>query len=410
MRPRAYAARQTTCPIRLRTLGRMQPRPPLPQRLRPGHRLALEITAGLGYALLAWALFGHKIAPWPLALAGTVLVALPVALGPRRPLLGLVAGLAGFWLAPFAPLLPFLAVAPLGYALYQVAGRYPARVGLAALAAALTGPAATALDGHAGGVLPFGVALVAAWAVGYARGEHRRYGEELVRHHARLAEAERERARHAGAEERMRIARELHDVVAHSMSVITVQAGFGRLVVREQPDEAGAALAAIENTGRQTLAEMRRLLAVLRTDAATDPAADLAPAPGLADLERLVAQTGQAGVRVELTITGRPRQLPAGIELTAYRIVQEALTNVAKHAATPTAQVILGYRADGLAIEVIDGGRGGPIAATGLGLAGMRERVRLYGGHLDTASLPGGGFRVAAQLPTTAIDVREPVP
>jgi signal transduction histidine kinase len=389
--------------------GGMHPRPPLWQRLRPGHRLALEVIAGLGYALPAWALFAHKITPWPLALGGTVLVALAVALGRRLPLLGLAAALAGFWLAPLATLLPFLAVAPLGYTLYRVAGRYTVRIGLAGLAAALTGPAATALDGHAGGVLPFGVALVVAWTFGYARGEHRRYGEELVRHHARLAEAERDRARRAGAEERMRIARELHDVVAHSMSVITVQAGFGRLVAREQPDEAGAALAAIEETGRQTLAEMRRLLAVLRTDGAADPAADLAPTPGLADLERLLAQTGRAGIRVELTITGRPRQLPAGVELTAYRIVQEALTNVAKHAATASARVTLGYCADGLAIEVVDGGRGGAVAATGLGLAGMRERVQLYGGHLDAASLPGGGFRVAARLPTTAVEAREPV-
>jgi len=379
--------------------GHMQPRPPLPQRLRPGQRLALEIMAGLGYALVAWALFAHKISPWPLAVGGTALVALAVAVGRRRPPLAFAAALAGFWLAPAAPLLPFLAVAPLGYVLYQVAGRYPARIGLPALAVALTGPAATAATGHAGGVLPFAVALVVTWTVGYARGEHRRYGDELVRHHAGLADAERERARRGAAEERMRIARELHDVVAHSMSVITVQAGFGRLVVRERPDEAVAALAAIESTGRETLAEMRRLLDVLRADGTPDTAGDLTPTPGLADLERLVAQTGQAGVRVELTITGRSRRLPAGVELSAYRIVQEALTNVAKHAATATARVSLDYRLEELSIEVTDQGRGGPVASTGHGLAGMRERVQLYGGHLDAAPLPAGGFRVAARLP-----------
>jgi signal transduction histidine kinase len=147
---------------------------------------------------------------------------------------------------------------------------------------------------------------------------------------------------------------------------------------------------------------MRRLLAVLRTDGGSDPAADLAPAPGLADLEGLVARSAQAGVRVDLAVTGRPRPLPAGVELTAYRIVQEALTNVAKHAATATARVALGYRADGLAIEVVDDGRGSPVVAPGLGLAGMRERVRLYGGHLVIASPPGGGFRVTARLPATA--------
>jgi signal transduction histidine kinase len=382
----------------------MQPRPPLAQRLRPGHRLALELVAGLGYALAAWALFAHKISPWPLALGGTALVALPVAVARRRPSLGFVAALAGFWLAPVAPLLPFLAVVPLGYVLYQIAGRCPARIGLPVLAVALSGPAATALTGHAGGVLPFAVALVVSWTVGYARGEHRQYVDELVRHHAGRAAAERERARRGAAEERMRIARELHDVVAHSMSVITVQAGFGRLVVGSQPDEAGAALAAIESTGRQTLAEMRRLLCVLRAEDTPDTAADLTPTPGLADLDRLVAQTGQAGVRVELTITGEPRQLPAGVELSAYRIVQEALTNVTKHAAAPTARVTLDYRLDQLTIEVTDHGRGGPIASTGLGLAGMRERVQIYGGHLDAAPLSGGGFRVAAHLPMPTAD------
>jgi signal transduction histidine kinase len=382
----------------------MQPRPPLSQRLRPGQRLALETVAGLGYALVAWALFGHKISPWPLALGGTLLVALPVAVGRCRPMLGFAAALGGFWLAPAAPLLPFLAVAPLGYVLYQIAGRYPARIGLAVLAVALTGPAATAVTGHAGGVLPFAVTLVVAWTVGYARGEHRRYGEELLRHHAGQAETERERARRGAAEERIRIARELHDVVAHSMSVITVQAAFGRLVVRERPDEAGAALAAIETTGRHTLDEMRRLLGVLRADGTPETGADLTPAPTLADLERLVAQTGQAGVRVELTITGRSRQLPPGVELSAYRIVQEALTNIAKHAATTTARVTLDYRPDRLTIEVADHGRGGPVGSTGLGLAGMRERVQLYGGHVDAAPLPGGGFLVAAHLPMPAVD------
>ena len=382
--------------------GQMQPRPPLPLRLRPRQRLALEVVAGLGYALVAWALFAHKISPWPLAAGGTALVALPVAIGQRRPPLAFAAALAGFWLAPIAPLLPFLAAAPLGYVLYQVAGRYPVRIGLPVLAVALTGPAATALTAHAGGVLPFSVVLVVAWTLGYARGEHRRYGEELVRHHAGLAEAERERARRGTAEERIRIARELHDVVAHSMSVITVQAGFGRLVVHDQPDEAGAALAAIETTGRQTLAEMRQLLCVLRADGLPDPPADLSPAPGLADLERLVAETGRAGVRVELTIAGHYRELPAGVELTAYRIVQEGLTNVARHAFTQTARVALDYRPDELTIEVTDQGRGGPVAATGLGLAGMRERVQLHGGRLDAAPLPGGGFRVVAHLPSAS--------
>ncbi len=383
----------------------MAPRPPLDQRLRPGQRLALRILAGLCYGLVGWVLFAHKITPWPLGLTGTVLIALPVAV--PRPLPGFVPALAAFWLAPFAPVLPFLAVAPLGYLLYEIAGRYRPRAALPLLAAALTGPAATAFTGHAGGVLPFAVVLVLAWTVGYARGEHRRYGDELVRHHAGLAEVERERARRGVAEERLRIARELHDVVAHSMSVITVQAGFGHLVVEDRPAEARAALAAIETTGRQALAELRHLLGVLRADG--EPAG-LDPAPGLGDLPELAARTRRAGVGVVLAVGGEPRELPAGLELTAYRIVQEALTNVVNHAARAaagspvTARVTVDHQPDALVIEVVDDGRATPPTAgaargAGLGLRGMRERVRPYGGEVAAGPLPGGGFRVAARIP-----------
>ena len=176
------------------------------------------------------------------------------------------------------------------------------------------------------------------WAVGYAVGQHRAYERQLLQERARQAQEELARARRGVIEERMRIARELHDVVAHSMSVITVQAGYGHLVIDRDPGQARAALGAIETTGRQALTEMRRLLGVLRADDGDDAAA-LTPAPGLADLDRLVAQTAGAGVRVELEITGRPRPLPSGIELSAYRIVQEALTNVVKHADVPASRV-----------------------------------------------------------------------
>jgi signal transduction histidine kinase len=195
----------------------------------------------------------------------------------------------------------------------------------------------------------------------------------------------------------MRIARELHDVVAHSMSVITVQAGYGHLVIDERPDEARAALSAIESTGRETLAEMRRLLGVLRQEEPGQP--QVAPAPGLADLDRLIAHTGRAGIRVELSIAGDVRALPVGIELAAYRILQEALTNVVKHAGTTLARASIAYRPDELSIEVTDDGRGGPVTPGGLGLAGMRERAQLYGGRLDAAPLPARGFRVIARLP-----------
>jgi signal transduction histidine kinase len=197
--------------------------------------------------------------------------------------------------------------------------------------------------------------------------------------------------------------------------VITVQAGFAGLVVEGRPAEARCALGAIESAGRQTLDELRRLVGVLRTEDGDPGAApaDLAPAPGLADLERLAALTGQAGVRVELTVTGRPRRLPAGIDLSAYRIIQEALTNVVKHADADAARAHVDYQGDQLVIEVCDDGPGRLQAAqsggtesgaalsasTGRGLAGMRERAALYGGELHAGRLPGHGFMVTARLP-----------
>ncbi len=196
----------------------------------------------------------------------------------------------------------------------------------------------------------------------------------------------------------MRIARELHDVVAHGMSVITVQAGFGHLVIDDKPDEARIALGAIEAAGRQTLAEMRQLLDVLRADGT--PALD--PAPGLADLGQLISQAAQAGIQVDLEFTGRPHDLPPGIEVSVYRIVQEALTNVVKHASPCAARAVISYLPRELAIEVTDDGRGAPAATGELGLAGMRERVHIYGGQLDAGPLPAGGFRVAARLPLPA--------
>jgi len=374
----------------------MQPRVPLTQRLLPSQRQAIEIVLSAGYGLLAWALFTHKVSPWPVALVLTVLVAVPLAGFRRAPWLAFAAALAGFCAAPVSPLLPFVALVPMGYVLYRVAGRYPLRVAVAALAVALAGAGATATTGHAGGVLPFAVVMVVAWTCGYAGGEHRRYNAELVRYHASAAEAARERAQRSAAEERIRIARELHDIVAHNVSVITVQAGYGHLVVDANPDKARAALAAIETTGRETLAEMRQLLGVLREG----DDAELSPTPGLADLRCLIEQTTRAGVPVEITITGDPAGLTAGIELDVYRIVQEALTNVINHAGPTTAKVAINCHDNGVDVEVTDAGRGGPTATGGLGLVGMRERAERHGGRLHAAALQGGGFRVAATLRT----------
>ncbi|HEY6591119.1 MAG TPA: sensor histidine kinase, partial [Actinomycetota bacterium] len=223
---------------------------------------------------------------------------------------------------------------------------------------------------------------------------------------AELEQAREALARQAVAEERLRPARELHDVVAHTVSVIAVQSGVGAHVANTQPKEAAKALAAIEATSRSALIELRRLLGVLRQDG--DPQASLTPAPGLANLEGLLAEVAEAGLAVRLRVEGAPAPLPAGLDLSAYRIIQEALTNVVKHAGPAHAQVTIRYRDHEVAVEVIDDGRGVAAVATegrrrtGHGLTGMAERVAVFGGDLEVGPRPGGGFRVAARLPLAA--------
>jgi signal transduction histidine kinase len=200
-------------------------------------------------------------------------------------------------------------------------------------------------------------------------------------------------------EERARIARELHDVVAHSMGVMVVQAGAARLVVDKDPKGAASAMAQIEQTGRAGLAEMRRLLGILENDAETVP---LVPQPGLGQLDQLLETMRATGLPVEAVVEGTPRALPPGADLTAYRVVQEALTNALKHGGQAHAQVLIRYNGDHLELEVADDGRGPPPAGTpttGLGLIGMRERVALFGGSLETGAGPEGGFIVRARIP-----------
>jgi signal transduction histidine kinase len=215
---------------------------------------------------------------------------------------------------------------------------------------------------------------------------------------AQIAERERDlAAREAVVEERARIARELHDLVAHNVSMMVVQAGAERRVLGPASGSTGDVLQTIEGIGRGALAEMRRLLGMLRSDG-DDP---LAPQPALRDVAKLVAQVRAAGLPVELQIEGEPRALPEGIELSAFRIVQEALTNALKHAGQARARVRIRYAADSLELEITDDGAGAGAARTGSGhgLIGMRERVALYGGHLDASRGAEGGFAVRALLP-----------
>jgi signal transduction histidine kinase len=202
----------------------------------------------------------------------------------------------------------------------------------------------------------------------------------------------------------LRIARELHDVVAHSMSVIAVQAGTGRLVIDDEPEHARRALASIEETSKEALGEMRRLLGVLRTD--TPDAAALAPVPTLDDLDRLVAHAVEGGTPVDVQVNGDRRTAPAGIELAAYRVLQEALTNVRRHAPGAPARVRVSFGPDELVVEVENPLTDGDLARDGLqgqrgghGLMGMRERVSVYGGAFDAGPGADGTFRVSARLP-----------
>ena len=233
----------------------------------------------------------------------------------------------------------------------------------------------------------------------------------LIGHSIRQAQARAElRRAQAAAQttlaERLRIARELHDIVAHSIGIIAIQAGAGRRVFDARPDEARDALATIEATSRETLSGLRRMMTGLR-DAEPGPdagQAPLGPAPGLADIDRLAAMSLEAGVKVEVDWHGSRSPLPADIDLSAFRIIQEAVTNVVRHAGTGQCRVLIGQQVGQLSIEITDSGRGAPAskitaAVAGYGITGMRERATLLGGDFSAGPRPGGGFRVAARLP-----------
>jgi signal transduction histidine kinase len=243
------------------------------------------------------------------------------------------------------------------------------------------------------GTIFFGI----VWVVGFLLGRKFQEGEEAKVRALRAEREREERARAAVAEERARIARELHDVVGHSVSVMTVQAsGVRRLLLPEQ-DREREALLVVERTGREALAEMRRMVGVLRRP---EEAPALAPQPSLEHLGRLVEQAREAGLPVELRIEGDAVQLPAGVDLTAYRLVQEGLTNALKHARATRAEVLVSYRDREIEVTVSDNGNGvGDGGGGGHGLVGMRERVSVYGGDLDAGPQPDGGYRLRARLP-----------
>ncbi|WP_262286126.1 sensor histidine kinase [Micromonospora sp. MA102] len=353
-----------------------------PRELRPE-----QLWAALGWSVLCAAPVAiRRVAPWAAVGAAVASLAVPVL----------------FALAPTTQGLTFVVLT------YTMAAHRPLRA--AALAALLLWvPVVLAnvvapLDGvldMGPGVLVLDNLLTASVAFAVGRAVHaRRQSTRMLRERARIAEAtQRSLAEQAVADERRRIARELHDVVAHHVSVMGVLATGARRVLRRDPDAADEAMATVEETGRATLRELRRLLDVLRTD--TEPAAELTPQPGLTGIEALVEQIREAGLPVTLRVDGTPGPMEDGVALTVYRIVQEALTNALKHAGRATALVRLTVTPGFLAVEVTDTGRGpAPVAdRIGHGLVGMRERVALYGGVLRTGPRPGGGFRVYARIP-----------
>jgi signal transduction histidine kinase len=327
---------------------------------------------------------------WRRSQPSLVLALVAVAFG-LKVLLGINTSVAGFGLL---------------IGMYSVAAYEPHRRRVLFLGLAGVGFAAGfVVFGVTGDPRSFGLsvpslAFVAAWLIGDYLRTRRAYIAQLEERAARLERERDQDRRQAADEERTRIARELHDVVAHDVSVIAIQAGAARTVQASQPQAASQALALIETTARQTLVELSQLLGVLRkSDGAT---ADRSPQPGLDKLPALVAELRSAGLAVEVSTHGEPRPLPPAVDLSAYRILQEATTNVLKHAHARNVHVRIAYRPRDLVVFVRDDGVGhrrGQPGGNGHGLIGMRERVSLFGGHLRAGTAPGGGFVVAARLP-----------
>ena len=241
--------------------------------------------------------------------------------------------------------------------------------------------------------------FIAVWLSAFALGRRLERAKEAEERAARIERRREDEARAAVAEERTRIARELHDVVGHSVSVMTVQASGVRRLLKPDQEREREALLVVEQAGREALAEMRRLVGVLRRP---EEAPALAPQPSLQHLDRLVEQARDAGLPVDVQIEGEATELPAGIDLTAYRLVQEGLTNAIKHAKATRAEVVIRYGPDRLDLVVSDDGRGfsdGSSDGGGHGLVGMRERVAVYGGELEAGARPEGGYTLHARLP-----------
>jgi signal transduction histidine kinase len=295
------------------------------------------------------------------------------------------------------PLEGFLAGLLAFYALGAYADRRGVLIAIPFVVLGLIGDVvALALGRSPGNSLPSWIFYGVIFAFGRVLRSRLGLARALADRAAQLEVEREEKARRAVLEERARIARELHDVISHAVSVMVVQASAERRALGEELETTRETLATIERAGREALVELRRLLGVLRH---TQDEPSLAPQPGLAELGGLVAEAREAGLETDLAVEGGLEHLPAGVDLSAYRIVQEALTNVLKHAAASCVVISVRRNGDSLELEVSDDGRGGEARQGGHGLIGMGERAALYGGNLDAGPIAGGGWRVSARLP-----------
>ena len=374
------------------TLGSVQAVPRLADRDKPVLAdAAVAVVGAMLTAVCAWdpgGALGGKSAqqPWALLVLVSVLMGASLALRRRMPLLmwtGIWAGIAlRYLISPHQSQGPefLFAMFAGGYALGVYASPRRALAGLA-----LAFPVIVIV-----GRLGLGLSLVpilACWLFGvFVRS--RRRAAVLARHNTAL----RDQAERAATAERARIARELHDIVAHHLSVIVLQAAGARA----SGSDAGPTLEKIENSGRQALAETRRLLGVLHESGEDG---ELAPQPGIGELDALAGTVRAAGLPVSLIIDGDAAGLPAAVDVSVYRIVQEALTNVLKHAGPAHADVLIGCTEEAVTIEITDDGTNPPVPGGGHGLAGMRERAAIFGGELHAGPRPSGGFAVRARLP-----------
>lgn len=338
----------------------------------------------------------------PTDIGGVLLMTAPLFLRRRVPFASAVLVATGVAITGKTPTDLHLMLAALLFAMYSLGAHAPDRTAAAATTVALiilsTSAAIRSPDTAVRDIVSIAAVVATAFAVGRAmRGRELSVIASAER--AAAIESEREEdLRGAARDERGRIARELHDVIAHGVTVMVVQAGAADQVIDHDPARARQALLAIQDTGRQALTDLRRLLGLMRDE----DSLSLAPQPGLQELDALVDEIRNAGVPIEVEIRGEPRDLPAGVDLSAFRIVQEALTNVMKHAGAARARVVVSYAPNAIELEVVDDGRT-QAEGEGHGLIGMRDRVTLYGGTLEAGPSEHGGYRVRARLPLDVV-------